>query len=151
MTTDTKIKEVAVSFTIKGKECRIGGIAKGSGMINPNMATMLAFITTDCSISAAMLQKALRDSGKDSFNMISVDGDTSTNDMAVIMSNGLAGNPEIVEENDDFYKFQQALNHVTVYLSKMIASDGEGATKFLECKVMGAKTESAAKATAKLW
>jgi glutamate N-acetyltransferase/amino-acid N-acetyltransferase len=149
MTTDTKIKEAAVSFTIKGKECRIGGIAKGSGMINPNMATMLAFITTDCNISSDLLQKALSEDVKDTFNMISVDGDTSTNDMVVILANGLAGNPEIVKEDNDFYKFKKALNQITTSLSKMIASDGEGATKLLECKVLGAKSKSAARAAAK--
>jgi glutamate N-acetyltransferase/amino-acid N-acetyltransferase len=149
MTTDTRIKEAAVSFDIGGRECRIGGIAKGSGMINPNMATMLAFLTTDCSISSPMLQKALQEDAEDTFNMISVDGDTSTNDMAAILANGLAGNQEITEENEDFYKFKQALNMVTAALSRMIAADGEGATKLLECKVSGAKTQSDARKAAK--
>ena len=149
MTTDTKKKEIAVSFTVGGKECRIGGIAKGSGMIHPNMATMLVFITTDCAISPAMLQKALSTDIANTFNMVSVDGDTSTNDMVTVLANGLAGNPEITETGEDFTAFMQALNTVTVYLCRCIAGDGEGATKLLECKVSGAPTLEIAKTVAK--
>ncbi len=149
MTTDTIAKEVAVEFTLSGKTCRIGGIAKGSGMIHPNMATMLVFITTDVSISPKMLQKALSGDIKNTFNMISIDGDTSTNDMVAMLANGLAGNPEITSENEDFYEFMKALNTVTVALCRMIAGDGEGATKLLECKVSGADSEITAKTVAK--
>lgn len=149
MTTDTKVKEIAFEFTAGGKTCRIGGIAKGSGMIHPNMATMLVFVTTDCKISSQMLQKALSLDVEDSFNMVSVDGDTSTNDMVSVMANGLAGNEEITEENADFKAFQEALEAVTTYLCRMIAGDGEGATKLLECKVCGAKDTKTAKTVAK--
>ena len=149
MTTDTKPKEIAFEFTAGGKTCRIGGIAKGSGMIHPNMATMLVFVTTDCSISSQMLQKALSIDVEDSFNMVSVDGDTSTNDMVSVLANGLAGNEEITEENADFKAFQEALSAVTTYLCRMIAGDGEGATKLLECKVCGAKDTKTAKIVAK--
>ena len=149
MTTDTIAKEVAVEFTLSGKTCRIGGIAKGSGMIHPNMATMLVFITTDVSISPKMLQKALSGDIKNTFNMISIDGDTSTNDMVAMLANGLAGNPKITSENEDFYEFMKALNTVTVALCRMIAGDGEGATKLLECKVSGADSEITAKTVAK--
>jgi glutamate N-acetyltransferase/amino-acid N-acetyltransferase len=149
MTTDTALKEVAVSFEAGGKTCTIGGIAKGSGMIHPNMATMLVFITTDVAISSAMLQKALSGDIQNTFNMISIDGDTSTNDMVSILANGMAGNQEITAEGADFEAFMKALNTVTVYLCRRIAGDGEGATKLLECKVNGAKTEEAAKTTAK--
>ncbi len=149
MTTDTTKKEIAFEFTAGGKTCRIGGIAKGSGMIHPNMATMLVFVTTDCNISAEMLQKALSADVQDSFNMVSVDGDTSTNDMVSVLANGLAGNAEITEENADFAAFQTALAAVTTYLCRMIAADGEGATKLLECKVSGAKDEGTAKTVAK--
>ncbi|MBE7090712.1 MAG: bifunctional glutamate N-acetyltransferase/amino-acid acetyltransferase ArgJ [Clostridiales bacterium] len=149
MTTDTVKKEVALSFTVGGKECKIGGIAKGSGMIHPNMATMLVFITTDCNISTAMLQKALSTDIENTFNMVSVDGDTSTNDMVTVLANGLAGNAEITEEGEDFAAFMQALNTVTVYLCKKIAGDGEGASKMLECEVFGARDEKTAKITAK--
>lgn len=149
MTTDTKIKEIAVSFNIGGKECRIGGIAKGSGMIHPNMATMLVFITTDCAVSREMLSKALSTDIKNTFNMVSVDGDTSTNDMVTVLANGMAGNPEITADGDDFNTFMQALNTVTVHLCRMIAGDGEGATKLIECKVTGAKDEQTAKTVAK--
>ena len=149
MTTDTKRKEIAVSFTAGGKECKIGGICKGSGMIHPNMATMLVFITTDCAISPAMLQKALSTDIANTFNMVSVDGDTSTNDMVTVLANGLAGNAEITEEGADFTAFMQALNTVTVYLCRCIAGDGEGATKLLECKVSGAETLDIAKTVAK--
>ncbi len=149
MTTDTVKKEIAVSFEVSGKECRIGGIAKGSGMIHPNMATMLVFITTDCAISTPMLQKALSGDIQNTFNMVSVDGDTSTNDMVTILANGMAGNSEIACEGDDFDTFMKALNTVTVFLCKCIAGDGEGATKMIECKVSGAKDTDTAKTVAK--
>ena len=149
MTTDTVQKEIAVSFEIGGVPCKIGGIAKGSGMIHPNMATMLVFITTDVAISPEMLQKALSKDIQNTFNMVSVDGDTSTNDMVTVLANGLAGNKEITEENEDFCEFMKALNTVTVHLCRMIAGDGEGATKLLECRVTGAKDECVAKTVAK--
>mgnify|MGYP005957548995 FL=1 len=149
MTTDTVDKQIAYSFTAGGKECRIGAIGKGVGMICPNMATMLIFITTDAAISPAMLQKALSADVKDSFNMVSVDGDTSTNDMVCILANGMAGNEEIAEPGKDFTAFRKALAKVTTNLCRRIAKDGEGATKLLECKVTGAKTKAAAKTVAK--
>ena len=149
MTTDTKKKELAVSFEVDGVECKIGGICKGSGMIHPNLATMLVFITTDCAISAEMLNKALKSDVQNTFNMVSVDGDTSTNDMVTVLANGMAGNPEITAEGPAFDAFMQALNTVTVYLCRCIAGDGEGATKLLECQVTGAKTEKNAKIVAK--
>lgn len=149
MTTDTKVKSIAVSFEIDGKECKIGGIAKGSGMIHPNMATMLVFITTDCAISAKMLNKALSSDITETFNMISVDGDTSTNDMVTVLANGMAGNTEITAEGEAFTTFMKALNTVTVHLCRSIAADGEGATKLLECKVEGAQSLATAKSAAK--
>ena len=149
MTTDTVKKEIAVSFEIGGKECRMGGIAKGSGMIHPNMATMLVFITTDCAISPQMLNKALGADIQDTFNMTSVDGDTSTNDMVSILANGMAENPEITCEGEDFNTFMKALNTITVYLCRNIAADGEGATKLVECKVEGAASKDQAKLAAK--
>ena len=149
MTTDTVLKEIAVEFTVGGKVCHMGGIAKGSGMIHPNLATMLVFITTDCAISSEMLQKALSADVKKTFNMVSVDGDTSTNDMVTVLANGMAGNKEIAAEGPEFETFMQALNSVTVYLCRMIAGDGEGATKLLECTVKGAKDEQTAKTVAK--
>lgn len=149
MTTDTKKKEIAVSFDIGGVECKIGGIAKGSGMIHPNMATMLVFITTDCAISTQMLKLALSTDIQSTFNMVSVDGDTSTNDMVSILANGMAGNKEITSEGEDFSEFMKALNTVTVYLCKAIAGDGEGATKMIECSVTGAKELMTAKTVAK--
>ena len=149
MTTDTKQKEIALEFTVDGKICKIGGIAKGSGMIHPNMATMLVFVTTDCAISAEMLQKALSKDVESSFNMVSVDGDTSTNDMVSVLANGMAGNTEIVCEGEAYDAFCEALAGVTQYLCRKIAGDGEGATKLLECKVSGAKTEGIAKTVAK--
>ncbi|MBQ7830722.1 MAG: bifunctional ornithine acetyltransferase/N-acetylglutamate synthase [Clostridia bacterium] len=149
MTTDTKPKEIAFEFTVGGKTCRIGGIAKGSGMIHPNMATMLVFVTTDCAISSDMLHKALLADVQDSFNMVSVDGDTSTNDMVSVLANGEAGNAEITAEGEDYTVFCQALNAVTTDLCRKIAGDGEGATKLLECKVTGAKDEKTAKVVAK--
>ena len=149
MTTDTKQKEIAVSFTLGGKTCHLGGIAKGSGMIHPNMATMLVFLTTDAAIAAPMLQKALSGDIQSTFNMISVDGDTSTNDMVLILANGLAGNEEICAEGEDFTAFMEALNTVNIYLCRAIAADGEGATKLLECSVSGADDEQTAKTVAK--
>ena len=149
MTTDTVKKEVAVEFTLGDKTCHIGGIAKGSGMIHPNMATMLVFITTDAAISAEMLQKALSTDIANTFNMVSVDGDTSTNDMVTVLANGMAENEEIVAEGEDFATFMRALNTVTVNLCRMIAGDGEGATKLLECKTWGAKDNQTAKTVAK--
>ena len=149
MTTDTKKKEIAVSFTVDGVECKIGGIAKGSGMIHPNMATMLVFITTDCAIAAPMLQKALSTDITNTFNMVSVDGDTSTNDMVTVLANGMAGNKEITAEGESFDAFMKALNTVTMYLCRCIAGDGEGATKLLECKLTGAADEKTAKTVAK--
>ena len=149
MTTDTVKKSVAVEFELGGKICRIGGIAKGSGMIHPNMATMLVFITTDCAISSEMLGKALSTDVAETFNMLSIDGDTSTNDMVTVLANGLAGNAEITEENGDFATFVKALNTVTIHLCRMIAGDGEGATKLLECNVCGANNVETAKTVAK--
>ena len=149
VTTDTKKKECAVQFTVGGKTCTLGGIAKGSGMIHPNMATMLVFLTTDCAISPAMLQKALSTDIQSTFNMVSVDGDTSTNDMVTVLANGMAQNPVIESEGEDFDAFMQALNTVCVYLCRCIAGDGEGATKLLECSVSGAPSQEIAKACAK--
>ena len=149
MTTDTKVKEIAVSFKLGGKICKIGGIAKGSGMIHPNMATMLVFITTDCAISPEMLKKALSSDIKETFNMISIDGDTSTNDMVTVLANGMAENAEITADGENFKTFMKALNTVNVYLCRRIAGDGEGATKLIECKVTGAKTLETAKTVAK--
>jgi len=127
----------------------MGGIAKGSGMIHPNMATMLVFITTDCAISSGMLQKALSGDIANTFNMLSVDGDTSTNDMVTVLANGMAGNPEISDEGADYEVFMQALNTINVNLCRAIAGDGEGATKLLECIVTGAQDEANAKIVAK--
>ncbi len=149
MTTDTAVKQAAVEFTVGGVTCRLGGIAKGSGMIHPNMATMLVFLTTDCAISAEMLQKALRGDVAETFNMLSIDGDTSTNDMVVVLANGQAGNAEIAAEGEDFAAFMKALNTVTICLCRQIAADGEGATRLLECKVTGAPTLADAKLAAK--
>ena len=149
MTTDTVMKEVAVEFTVDGKTCHIGGIAKGSGMIHPNMATMLVFITTDCAIAPDMLQKALSGDIANTFNMVSVDGDTSTNDMVTVLANGLAGNKPITADGEDFTTFMKALNTVTIALCRKIAGDGEGATKLLECKVTGAADLATAKTVAK--
>ena len=138
MTTDTVMKEVAVEFQLDGKTCHMGGIAKGSGMIHPNMATMLVFITTDCAIAPEMLHKALSGDVTGTFNMLSIDGDTSTNDMVTVLANGLAGNREIIGEGEAFNIFMKALNTITIDLCRRIAGDGEGATKLLECKVSGA-------------
>ena len=149
MTTDTVRKEIAVEFQTGGVTCRLGGIAKGSGMIHPNMATMLVFLTTDAAISPEMLQRALSGDVAGTFNMVSVDGDTSTNDMVAILANGMAGNAEITGEGEDFEAFMAALNTVTVHLCRCIAGDGEGATKLLECRVRGAKDLSVARTVAK--
>ena len=149
MTTDTISKEVAVEFEIDGKTVTLGACCKGSGMIHPNMATMLCFMTTDCNISSAYLQKALSDVVKDTFNMISVDGDTSTNDMVCIMANGKADNTLIDEDSADFEKFAQALKIVSIKLSRLIAGDGEGAQRLLECNVTACTDEATAKKIAK--
>jgi glutamate N-acetyltransferase/amino-acid N-acetyltransferase len=149
MTTDTVVKEVSYSFMIGDTECKIGGIAKGSGMIHPNMATMLVFITSDVSIKANMLQKALSNDVKSSFNMISVDGDTSTNDMCCVMANGLAGNKIISFDGEEYDAFCEALSAVTHTLCREIAKDGEGATKLLECTVSGGKTYETSAVVAK--
>ena len=149
MTTDVKKKEISFEFEIAGVPCRIGGIAKGSGMIHPNMATMLVFVTTDCAITSEMLSVAVKKDVQTSFNMVSVDGDTSTNDMVSIMANGLAKNPVIDAEGPAFDVFCEALHMVTSYLCRMIAADGEGATKLLECVVDGAKDELCARVVAK--
>lgn len=139
MTTDTVRKEVAVEFTIGDTVCRLGGMAKGSGMIHPNMATTLNFITTDAAISSAMVQKALSEIVKVTYNCLSVDGDTSTNDMVSVMANGMAGNAEITAEGADYETFKQALYIVMANMTKMLAADGEGASKLLECTCSGAK------------
>ncbi len=149
MTTDTHLKEVAVSFQVDGVTCHLGGIAKGSGMIHPNLATMLVFLTCDAAISAPMLRKALSEDVQDTFNMVSVDGDTSTNDMVSIMANGLAGNAPITAEGDGYEAFRGALNEVTSTLCRMIAKDGEGASHLLTCQVSGAKSTKDAKLCAK--
>lgn len=148
-TTDTFKKEVAIEFEIDGKVCHMGGICKGSGMIHPNMATMLAFITTDVSISPNMIKQALSENILDTFNMVSVDGDTSTNDTVSILANGLAGNKKIESTGEDFDKFKEALNLVNTYLSKAIAKDGEGATKLLICEVLNAKSKDIARTVSK--
>lgn len=144
MTTDTCPKEIAVEITLGGKTVTIGGMCKGSGMIHPNMCTMLSFITTDAAISKELLQNALSEDVKDTYNMISVDGDTSTNDTVLLMANGLAGNEEITEKNEDYHIFLKALNYVNTYLSKKIAGDGEGATALFEVKVVGAESKEQA-------
>lgn len=149
LTTDTYIKECAVQFEAGGKACTIGGIAKGSGMIHINMGTMLSFISTDCAVSQAMLDKALHDEIADSYNQVSVDGDTSTNDTVVLLANGLAGNEEITAENEDYKEFCKALHIVSVELSKMIAGDGEGCTKLLEAHVAGAPDKETARLVSK--
>jgi len=149
MTTDLARKEYAVEFTLNGKTVKIGGIAKGSGMIHPNMGTMLAFLTTDCAISSLMIQKALVDAAKVSFNRISVDGDTSTNDMLSLLANGMAGNSEITGGGADFDIFCEALDTVCVELAKMMAADGEGATHMITCHVGGAANEEDAETLAK--
>ena len=144
MTTDTHSKQIAVEVDIAGKKVTIGGMCKGSGMIHINMCTMLGFISTDCNISKKMLQKALSETVQDTFNMVSVDGDTSTNDTVLLLANGQAGNAEITEENDDYFKFKEALVYVATYLSKQIAGDGEGATALFEVKVINAASKAQA-------
>ena len=149
MTTDTVKKEVAVEFVIDGKTCRLGGMAKGSGMIHPNMATTLNFITTDAAVSAAMLQKALGEVVKITYNCLSIDGDTSTNDMVSVMANGKAGNTVIAETGENYEIFKQALYIVMANMTKMLAADGEGASKLLECTCSGAKDVETAVTVAK--
>ena len=149
MTTDTKRKSAAIEFVVGGKTCHIGGICKGSGMIHPNMGTMLAFLTTDCAITQEMLQDALSESVRRSYNCVSVDGDTSTNDMCVILANGMAGNEQIEWQNEDYEIFYRALHEVNVRLARQIAADGEGATKLITCEVNGARSEEAAERLAK--
>ena len=149
MTTDTKPKHIAVTIELGGKIVTIGACCKGSGMIHPNMATMLGFITTDCNISKELLNKALKEVITDTFNMVSVDRDTSTNDTVLLLANGLANNEKITSENDDYYKFKEALYYVSEYLAKAIAGDGEGATKLLEVQVHGANSIKQAKVIAK--
>ena len=149
MTTDTVRKQITFSFLLDGKECHIGAICKGVGMICPNMATMLMFITTDAAISSAMLQKAISADVADSLNMLSVDRDTSTNDTLCVMASGLAGNAEITEENADYAAFCEALHVVTTSMCKKLAADGEGATKLIECRVQGAGSKQDARIAAK--
>lgn len=149
MTTDTVHKQVAVEVELGGKTVTIGGMCKGSGMIHPNMCTMLGFVTTDANISKEMLQKAVSASVVDSFNMISVDGDTSTNDTLLVLANGLAGNEEITAEGADFKAFCEALDYVTMYLAKKMVGDGEGATALFECQIVGADTKENARTLAK--
>lgn len=149
MTTDTKNKEVAVEFSAGGKTVTIGGMCKGSGMIHPNMCTMLSFVTTDLAISRELLAEALREDIKDTYNMISVDGDTSTNDTVLLLANGMAENPEITEKNEDYEAFVQALNYVNETLAKKMAGDGEGCTALFEVKIVGAKTKEQAVTLAK--
>lgn len=149
MTTDTIPKEIAYEVEIGGKTCTIGGMCKGSGMIHPNMCTMLGFIMTDVNISKELLTEALKEDIKDTFNMVSVDGDTSTNDTVLLLANGLAENGKITEKNEDYYKFVEALHEINVYLSKKIAGDGEGATALFEVKVVNAETKEQAVTLAK--
>lgn len=149
MTTDTVKKEVAVEFEAGGKTVTIGGMCKGSGMIHPNMCTMLSFVTTDLSISKELLTEALKEDVKDTYNMISVDGDTSTNDTVLLLANGMAGNPEITEKNQDYYEFCRALNVINETLAKKIAGDGEGCTALFEVKIVGAQTKEQAVTLAK--
>ncbi len=149
MTTDTTQKTEACEFTAGGKTCRIGGICKGSGMIHPNMGTMLAFVTTDCAIAGGLLQETLREVVKGSFNCVSVDGDTSTNDMCVVLSSGLAGNAEIQERDGDWQAFREALAMVCTSLARQIAADGEGASRLITCNVCGARDNDTATVLAK--
>ena len=144
MTTDTREKEVAVQIEIGGKTVTIGGMCKGSGMIHPNMCTMLGFVTTDVCISKQLLQEALSQDVKDTYNMVSVDGDTSTNDTVLLLANGMAENPEISEKNEDYQKFCEALNYINTTLAKKIAGDGEGATALFEVKIIGAESKEQA-------
>ena len=149
MTTDTVPKQAAVQVEIGGRTVTIGGMCKGSGMIHPNMCTMLGFVTTDLAISKTLLQEALREDVADTFNMISVDGDTSTNDTLVVLANGLAGNPEITEKNEDYDKFREALHYINMTLAKKMAGDGEGATALFETKVIHAATKEEARLLSK--
>lgn len=149
MTTDTHEKETAVTFEAGGRQITIGGMCKGSGMIHPNMCTMLSFLTTDLAISGELLQEALREDVEDTYNMVSVDGDTSTNDTVLLLANGAAGNPEITEKNADYEAFKKALNTVNQTLAKQMAGDGEGATALFEVKVTGAESKEAAKCLSK--
>lgn len=149
MTTDTKVKQSAASFTAGGKACAVGGICKGSGMVHPNMCTMLCFVTTDAAISPDMLRKACKEVADETFNMISVDGDTSTNDMLTVMANGMAGNTEITAPGADYESFKAAMMAVCRQLSREMAADGEGASKLLECTVTGAPDTACAKMVAK--
>ena len=149
MTTDTVSKQVAVKFTVDGKEVTVGGMCKGSGMIHPNMCTMLGFVTTDLAISKELLQKALSENVVDTFNMVSVDGDTSTNDTLLVLANGMAGNEMITEENEAYTQFKEALNYVNTTLAKKMAADGEGATALFETKVIHAKTKEDARILSK--
>lgn len=144
MTTDTRKKEVAVQVELGGKTVTIGGMCKGSGMIHPNMCTMLGFVTTDACISGKMLQQALSEDVKDTYNMVSIDGDTSTNDTVLLLANGMAGNPEITEENEDYQTFKEALHMINETLAKKIAGDGEGCTALFEVKIIGAATKEQA-------
>lgn len=149
MTTDTKCKEVAVTFEVDGVKVTMGGMCKGSGMIHPNMCTMLAYVTTDLAISKELLQEALKENVKDTFNMISVDGDTSTNDTLLVLANGMAGNKEITEKDENYQKFYEALNYINTTLAKKMAGDGEGATALFETKVINAASKEDAKVLAK--
>jgi len=149
MTTDTHEKEIAVEFELDGKTVTIGGMCKGSGMIHPNMCTMLSFVTTDVAISKELLQEALSADVEDTYNMVSVDGDTSTNDTCLLLANGLAGNTPITEKNKDYDVFVKALNFVNEYLAKQMAGDGEGATALFEVKIVGAETKEQAKVLSK--
>jgi len=149
MTTDTHEKEIAVEFELDGKTVSIGGMCKGSGMIHPNMCTMLSFVTTDIAISKELLQEALSADVQDTYNMISVDGDTSTNDTCLLLANGLAGNAPITEKNEAYEVFVKALNFVNEYLAKQMAGDGEGATALFEVKIVGAETKEQAKVLSK--
>ncbi len=149
LTTDTVKKEIAVSFTAGGKEVKLGAIAKGSGMIHPNMGTMLCFITTDCAITHEMLEDALRETVTRTFNRVTVDGDTSTNDMCVVLANGMAGNPLIEWKDEDYAVFLEALQYICRYLARTIAGDGEGASKLVTCKMTGARSEESAERLSK--
>ncbi len=149
MTTDTVKKEIAVCVEIGGREVKIGAIAKGSGMIHPNMGTMLAFVTTDCAITHEMLSEALHEVVARTFNRVTVDGDTSTNDMCVVLANGMAGNAQIEWKDEDFAAFQGALDYVCRHLARAIAGDGEGASKLVTCRVVGARSEESAERLAK--
>ena len=149
MTTDTVKKEIAVSFQLEGREVRLGAVAKGSGMIHPNMGTMLAFITTDCAITHEMLSEALHEVAAKTFNRVTVDGDTSTNDMCAVLANGMAGNPQIEWKDDSYEAFRAALDHVCRYLARAIAGDGEGASRLVTCCMSGARSEESAERLAK--